>query len=239
MDVWPWKESLRLFLDHFAAGSSGSESSSRYSNGSEGLPFRVNAAFSFRFSRTSEVVETVVAESSEDRGEEVELRCPDELEGESWRRWSFSGSRRSWSFGDMVAALDNCVSEVQGSWEPRSEVVVANRGDEEWELRIQPRHSGPVRVLEETVLQLSTLCVEDEQPKILRVLSVRRRGLSGVDAPAFSRQELSTLIGCCTPILHYFARQLRPNAIPSQPHLHLFRPRNMQSEYGTQPPLRR
>ena len=56
-----------------------------------------------RFSRTREVVETLVVESREDRGEVIELRAA-EWEEEARRREPCSSSlRRSCSLGDIVA----------------------------------------------------------------------------------------------------------------------------------------
>ena len=80
-----------------------------------------------RFSRTSEVVETLVVESKEDRGEDIELRACDEELGELRRREPFSeSSRRSCSRGDIVAVGRVLrYGDLQGS---RNEVV-ADRGE--------------------------------------------------------------------------------------------------------------
>lgn len=80
-----------------------------------------------RFSRTSEVVETLVVESKEERGEEMELRPGDEVLGEPRRREPFSdSSRRSCSLGDMVAVGKVLrYEDLHGSRKD----VVADRGD--------------------------------------------------------------------------------------------------------------
>lgn len=75
-------------------GISGSDSSSRYSKGSNG--FRAYpefpSALALRFSRTRDVVETVVVESNESRGDERES-FREEPEGESCNNECFSCSR--------------------------------------------------------------------------------------------------------------------------------------------------
>lgn len=170
---------------HFAfegGGTSGSDSSSRYSKGSDGFRLYSESASAllFRFSRTRDVVEAVVVESIESRGEERESGR-DELEGESCSNESFSWSCMSDSFlGAMVdkgfqllfralskpTVVGDCIGEVIGL-----------------QLVTLPVHSGAARDFGDT----TGLVAESTTASILVrfVLNRRRRGLSGeVAVPA-------------------------------------------------------
>lgn len=164
---------------HFACeggGISGSDSSSRYSKGSEGFRLYSESvsALLFKFSRTRDVVETVVVESIESRGEARESGR-DELEGESCNNECFSWSRRpDSSFGAMSGlnfqflfqehsestVVEDCIGEVIGL-----------------EPVILPVHSGAAGVLGGTEVFATDSVIASILVRF--VLNRRRRGLSG------------------------------------------------------------
>lgn len=135
-----------------------------------------------RFSRTRDVVETLVVESKEERCEDSELRAA--ATGESRSREPCSeSSRRSCSRGDIVAVGSGLRvdEELQGS---RKKDAVANWGDEGRGVFALPVHIDCVRVFDDT--DLGSIAYEGCVKVVAllsRELKARRRGLSG-DTPA-------------------------------------------------------
>lgn len=135
----------------------------------------------FRFSRTRDVVETLVVESKEHRREDVESRGSKACESRSKEPFSES-SRRSCSRGDMVAVGNGLrLDDFHGS---RKKDVVADWGEDGRDGVEVPVHIDCVRVFGDTdrMSPVYGECV-DAVALLSRELKARRRGLSG-DTPA-------------------------------------------------------
>jgi len=155
-----------------------------------------------RFSRMREVVETLVSESKEDRGKDIESRACDGEPGASRRRDPFSELlRRSCSRGDMVAVGSSLRVEedLQRSWKMD---VVADLGEDAKDGVELPVHSEDVQVFGDTGF-VSSVFEGCKRPVVLLSceLKARRRGLSGDAQADATRLWLDVVIGCTVPIV--------------------------------------